>query len=63
MPNKYGKERPSKTKAKQKPEASMSCMLGSGLAAAAARILGSRQQQIESAVNDIPQPKPKSEKY
>ena len=60
MPNKYGKERPSKTKAKQKPEASM---LGSGLAAAAARILGSRQQQIESAVNDIPQPKPKSEKY
>jgi hypothetical protein len=61
MPNIYGKERPSKAKKKSKPKASM---LGTGEAAKAGRLLGSRQQQIESAVNTITTPKkPKSETY
>jgi hypothetical protein len=63
MPNIYGKERPSKTKKKKyhKPTAKM---LGAGLASAAGRLLGSRQQKIESAVSSITnQKKPKSEKY
>lgn len=62
MPNYKGKERPSKTKKKEyhKPTAKM---LGAGLASAAGRLLGSRQQAVESAINKITENKPKSEKY
>ena len=57
MPNIYGKERPSKKK-NNKPTPGM---LGTGKAVGAAKLLGSRQQQIESAVNSIGNHKPRKQ--
>jgi len=51
MPNIYGEERPSKTKKKAK--APSATVLGTGGAGGAGRLIGSRQQQIESAVSPI----------
>ena len=51
MPNIHGKERPSKTK--KKVSAPSATVLGTGGSGQAGRLLGSRQQQIESAVSPI----------
>ena len=58
MPNIFGEERPSKSKGKKKPTPGM---LGAGTAKGAAKLLGSRQQQIESAVNSIGEHKPRKQ--
>ena len=47
MPNKYGKERPSKQKQKSKPTPAM---LGSGTASKAGNLLKTRRAQLAEAL-------------